>query len=153
MSKQFKREDRYIVVKLSDLAKVPVNYHTALVQPLFSLQEHLPRREFLVIESDWPEFEPTWSAIERRVTGKSTLVDSREQFEHAYSEDNAVPVALLMSCRQGDSYSEPKVARAWYWWKRARAGVVVRIDMRDWPTCFDREITAAIEAAGVKVAT
>lgn len=52
--------------------------------------------------------------------------DSREQFEQAYSEDNGgVPVAFLALDRLGDSYSVPKVARAWYWWKRARAGVVV----------------------------
>ena len=51
--------------------------------------------------------------------------DSREQFEHAYSEDNAVDPEALFYSRQGDSYKVPKVARAWYWWKRARAGVVV----------------------------
>lgn len=52
--------------------------------------------------------------------------DSREQFEQAYSEDNGgVPVAFLALDRLGDSYGTPKVARAWYWWKRARAGVVV----------------------------
>lgn len=85
--------------------------------------------------------------------------DSREQFEQAYSEDNGgVPVSFLMSCRQGDSYTVPKVARAWYWWKRARAGVVVVLPKggsmwNDEPIEISRsEAVAAIEAAGVTVA-
>lgn len=83
--------------------------------------------------------------------------DSREQFEQAYSEDNGgVPVAFLALDRLGDSYGTPKVARAWYWWKRARAGVVVVLPMawdsdRSW--MIDKaETVEAIEAAGVKVA-
>lgn len=71
VSVPFHREDRYIVVKRSDLAKVPVAYRSALVDPLFHLQAHLPQRECLVIESDWPEYEPTWAAIKARVTGQA----------------------------------------------------------------------------------
>ena len=70
VSVPFVREDRYIVIKRSDLMKVPVNYRSALVDPMLSLLSHLPRRECLVIESDWPEYQPTWEAIEARVTGK-----------------------------------------------------------------------------------
>ena len=52
--------------------------------------------------------------------------DSRDQFEQAYSEDNgAFSVELLTMTRMGDSYTSPRPARAWYWWKRARAGIVV----------------------------
>lgn len=52
--------------------------------------------------------------------------ESRDQFEQAYSEDNGgLPVEFLKLDRLGESYGTPKVARAWYWWKRARAGVVV----------------------------
>lgn len=61
--------------------------------------------------------------------------NSREQFEQAYCEDNGgvdlkgavLPKALeaLTGMRIGDSYAIPKVARAWYWWKRARAVVLV----------------------------
>ena len=71
MSTEFQREDRYIVIKRTDLKKVPVSYRSHLVDPMFSLLSHLPHRECLVIESDWPEYEPTWAAIEARVTGKS----------------------------------------------------------------------------------
>jgi hypothetical protein len=66
---EFQREDRYIVIKRSDLKKVPVAYRSHLVDPMFSLLSHLPRREFVVVESDWPEFEPVWRMIEARVTG------------------------------------------------------------------------------------
>ncbi|HBZ94935.1 MAG TPA: hypothetical protein DEO91_14945 [Pseudomonas sp.] len=72
--KQFEREDRYIVIKRSDLAKVPVNYRKALVDPLVHLQAHLPRRECLVIESDWPEYPVAWQMIEARMTGASLPV-------------------------------------------------------------------------------
>ncbi|WP_433886914.1 hypothetical protein [Pseudomonas vranovensis] len=70
VSVPFRREDRYIVIKRKDLAKVPVAYRSHLVDPMFSLLSHLPHRECLVIESDWPEYEPTWAAIEARATGK-----------------------------------------------------------------------------------
>ncbi|PLV18421.1 hypothetical protein [Pseudomonas guariconensis] len=69
-SEPFKREDRYIVIKRSDLANVPVNYRSTLVEPMLSLLSHLPSRECLVIESDWPEYEPTWTAIKARVMGE-----------------------------------------------------------------------------------
>lgn len=93
--------------------------------------------------------------------------DSRDQFEQAYSEDNGgVPVAFLALDRLGDSYGTPKVARAWYWWKRARAGVVVVLPDEDGSRCDTvpeearqeaynnalNECREAIEAAGVKVA-
>lgn len=49
-----------------------------------------------------------------------TDMTSREQFEQAYAEDNNHPREFVTLCRQGESYSVPKVARAWYWWKRAK---------------------------------
>lgn len=173
MSQQFKREERYIVIKLKDLGGIPDHLRHEIVNAIKAAE--FPQRECVVVESDWPEYAPTWAAIERRMTGQPTLVDSREQFEQAYSEDNGgVPVAFLMSCRQGDSYTVPKVARAWYWWKRARAGVVVvlpdliynikqpecRIEARGYNYGVNAghkaglaDAAKAIEAAGVKVAT
>lgn len=66
---KFERENRYIVIKRSDLKKVPVAYRSSMITPMFNLLPHLPNRECLVIESDWPEYEPVWQMIERRVTG------------------------------------------------------------------------------------
>ncbi|QIB08968.1 hypothetical protein GZ982_30195 (plasmid) [Pseudomonas fluorescens] len=65
----FERENRYIVIKRSDLKKVPVAYRGHLVDPMLSLLSHLPHRECLVVESDWPEYEPAWQMIERRMNG------------------------------------------------------------------------------------
>ena len=67
---EFKREDRYIIIKRSDLKKVPVAYRSALVDPMFSLLSHLPRREFVVVEHDWPEYHLVWAMIEHRMAGK-----------------------------------------------------------------------------------
>lgn len=82
-------------------------------------------------------------------------MNSREQFEAAYAEDNNVPVEFVALCRQGDSYNVPKVARAWYWWKRSRAAVVVDLPMvcaSDDPFDLKRDIICELEAAGLKVA-
>lgn len=66
----FQREDRYIVIKRTDLGKVPVAYRKHLVEPLFSLQSHLPQRECVVVESDWPEYRLVWAMLEHRMAGK-----------------------------------------------------------------------------------
>lgn len=65
----FKREDRYIVIKLSDLddIDIPANYRKELVEPIFSLMDHLPEREWLMIEKGWPEYEVVWKMLEDRV--------------------------------------------------------------------------------------
>ena len=69
MNYEFQREDRYIVIKRKDLENVPASYRKDLVDPLPWLQVHLPSRKFLVIESDWPEYEPVWAMIEARISG------------------------------------------------------------------------------------
>ncbi|WP_256596953.1 MULTISPECIES: hypothetical protein [unclassified Pseudomonas] len=74
VSVPFQREDRYIVVKRSDLALLsPVDSDLAhsYLEGVMSLMAewNCPARECLVIESDWPEFAPAWASIEERVTG------------------------------------------------------------------------------------
>lgn len=75
---EFQREDRYIVIKRKDLdalssAPGETHYYTIskLMVLLDMLVKHLPKRECLVIESDWPEYEPAWAAIQARVTGEN----------------------------------------------------------------------------------
>ncbi|HGY9625399.1 TPA: hypothetical protein ACOJM5_001760 [Pseudomonas putida] len=70
VSAPFKREERYIVIKVSDLASVPVAVGEPFAEQLTAIQRRLPKRECLVIESDWPEYEPAWAAIKARVTGQ-----------------------------------------------------------------------------------
>lgn len=63
----FEREERYLVIKISKLnpdpetraaqaAAIRAFYGDALV-------------DCVVVEADWPEYEPTWRTIEARVTG------------------------------------------------------------------------------------
>lgn len=70
-----KREARYLVVKKTDM--VPALTIMEMLA-LHSLCEKIaknrkaqgkPRLECVVVEADWPEYEPTWRAIERRIDG------------------------------------------------------------------------------------
>lgn len=76
MPKPFEREERYIVVKIKDAQAIdkddPFNGEDHL--RAFLKQSNIPTREGLVIEKDWPEYEPTWAAIERRMTGAPAWV-------------------------------------------------------------------------------
>lgn len=75
MQKQFKREQRYFVVKVKD-AKEYLDAHQLekLAEIADTISEGrekggIPAVECVVVEADWPEYEPTWRAIEARVTG------------------------------------------------------------------------------------
>lgn len=59
----FEREDRYIVIKRTDLSAIE---QQVLLGWLSS--SRIKTREGLVIESDWPEYEPVWKMIEDRVS-------------------------------------------------------------------------------------
>ena len=72
MSTEFKREDHYIVFKLSDLGNSLKGDEIRRLAKEYAEQRSLkgkPPLECVVVESDWPEYEPTWEAIEARVTG------------------------------------------------------------------------------------
>ena len=70
---EFKREERYIVVKLKHLAGLQV-------APLrnFLRENRVPTLDCVVVESDWPEYEPVWQMIERRMTGKPAASSAEE---------------------------------------------------------------------------
>lgn len=71
--KKFVRERRYFVIKISDARKVLSQWHLAELTALGrAVDRHRrlrgkPALQCLVIENDWPEFEPTWKAIEARM--------------------------------------------------------------------------------------
>lgn len=73
MSKEFKREERYIVIKKSHLEKhAPDHVQKHLGFVLADVRRYLPALDAVVVESDWPEYEPTWAAIEHRMTGAAS---------------------------------------------------------------------------------
>ncbi|WP_339503948.1 hypothetical protein [Pseudomonas sp. RL_105y_Pfl2_101] len=87
--KKFERENRYIVIKRSDLKKVPVTYRSTMITPMFNLLPHLPRRECVVVESDWPEYEIVWAMIEHRMGGKPV-----PDFDRIKAENQALQLLL-----------------------------------------------------------
>ncbi|MFJ7792279.1 hypothetical protein [Pseudomonas sp. NPDC096950] len=79
----FRREDRYIVIKRSDMEKLPADVRRNFSGRCRRFYEQMliagaPARSFLVIESDWPEYEPSWQMIERRVTGLPAVTAAEE---------------------------------------------------------------------------
>lgn len=72
---EFKREERYIVFKLSEVEEHFTSSEKEQLARLVEI-ERVGREESVkkplecvVVEKDWPEYEPTWKAIEARVTG------------------------------------------------------------------------------------
>jgi len=72
------RENRYLVLKKHDLdmalsvvdPEVKRGFERVVeaVEILRKFREAQPL-DCVVVESDWPEYEPTWQAIEKRVDG------------------------------------------------------------------------------------
>lgn len=74
VSEQFKREPRYVVFKIKD---IHAYLSAAQIDALQTARETIaagraiegkPPFNAVVVEQDWPEFEPTWEAIEARMT-------------------------------------------------------------------------------------
>jgi len=79
----FKREDRYIVLKISDvrdmLSHATESEYTCVAEDIENLERiamHVvdsrakqgkPPLKCVVVESDWPEYEAVFKAIEQRV--------------------------------------------------------------------------------------
>lgn len=70
---EFKREPRYVVFKIKDIHSY---LSTAQIDALQAIGESIaagrrwtkkPPFNAVVVEQDWPEFEPTWAAIEARM--------------------------------------------------------------------------------------
>ena len=73
----FKRETRYVVMKIKDMHAALSEGERMRLMGLFqtvSLYRHNSGKrpfECVVVESDWPEYEPTWKAIEERMEQES----------------------------------------------------------------------------------
>lgn len=74
----FKREQRYIVFKVKDLVKLDPYWQKQLTGlrievELLRHERGKPDLDCVVIEKDWPEYEPVWKMVEDRMTGKKPL--------------------------------------------------------------------------------
>ena len=75
---QFKREDRYIVLKWKDVAKYLTETEQEILFKLFNRVESCRHvvggkrsLKCVVVEHDWPEYEPVWKMIEDRVKAEN----------------------------------------------------------------------------------
>ena len=71
----FQREDRYIVIKRSDMDKAPAELRRSFSTQCRKLHDGMfkhgaPARQFVVVESDWPEYHLVWAMLEHRMAGK-----------------------------------------------------------------------------------
>ena len=79
MGTKFEREERYLVFKLADVEKDFFPSEISQLLRLYETQQNRrkqrgkPPLECVVVEKDWPEYEPTWKAIEARVTGAQSV--------------------------------------------------------------------------------
>lgn len=70
---EFKREPRYVVFKIKDaldhLSACELDRLQAIGEKIAAgrATDGKPPFNAVVVEQDWPEFEPTWAAIEQRV--------------------------------------------------------------------------------------
>lgn len=111
----FQREERYIVIKRKDLALVPAPYRDLLLKSLGEMQPHIPQREYVVVESDWPEYETVWAMIEARVNGKhpeQAEGAKREREEFSAWWNHAAQWELRKSCAMGWGEKVWRAARA-----------------------------------------
>lgn len=79
----FQREDRYIVIKRSDIERLTPGDRRVANRNLSDIHEEIlkagaPARSFVVVEDDWPEYEQIWQMIERRVSGQPPVTAAEE---------------------------------------------------------------------------
>lgn len=92
MNNEFTREERYIVFKLSDVERYLTDAdrsHLAMMKNEIDAGRdcaNKPPFKGLIVESDWPEYEPTWKAIEARVTGAQPSSSFADAYQGAMEE-------------------------------------------------------------------
>lgn len=84
----FNREQRYLVLKASDviatgLSTTELDQLEAICKKVDDYRRNSGKSdlETVVVEKDWPEYEPTWTAIELRVIG-TPQIEGNEHVRH-----------------------------------------------------------------------
>lgn len=74
MTEKFKREPRYVVLKIKDMQKylnqadIDCVYNIGYKIARGRTVDGKPPFNAVVVEQDWPEFDPVWAMIEARMT-------------------------------------------------------------------------------------
>lgn len=90
-----KREERYVVIKHTDIDQLSYDHQLKLRAILGKVERIREKKgkeplKAVVVEADWPEYEPTWKAIESRVKKESddekftAMFDKLEMFSYFY---------------------------------------------------------------------
>lgn len=120
---EFKREERYIVVKLKHLAGLQV-------APLrnFLRENRVPTLDCVVVEQDWPEYEKVWRSIERRMTGQPA-----EDFDRVTAERDAAlgREAALARELEAESQGADRAAESLMEWRRDYLDLQQRLTAAD----------------------
>lgn len=74
----FERENRYFIAKCTDVTYLSTEHQKMLMEVMFAVANVRGFRgkkplECVVVESDWPEYEPVWNMIEDRMAGDDGL--------------------------------------------------------------------------------
>lgn len=123
----FQREDRYFVIKYSDMENLPSGVRRNFSGRCRNFYEQMliagaPARSFLVIESDWPEYAPVWQMIERRMTGQLSVTAAeeldavlhwRDKHAQAIKERDALQLRLNEADQRIDELERDKARIDW----------------------------------------
>lgn len=93
---EFKRERRYLVMKLKDLDACLTAEEMRILSIIatkcggYRRAAGKPDLECVVVESDWPEFEPTLAAIEARMTGQPSIIETLSKVADIIEREAAI---------------------------------------------------------------
>lgn len=122
MSTEFEREERYIVFKLSDVEEHFTPGEKQQLARLVEVQRvgreeaGKPPLECVVVEKDWPEYEPTWKAIEARVTGEHPVQRFVGRFVAKEMEPAMQDALMKFDPATGGERPYPSHATQWRNW-------------------------------------
>ncbi len=81
------RDYKYVVLKRKDIHAALTDDEQSLLHSLYWKVDDYrykggrPLLKCVVVESDWPEYEPTWDAIERRIASSETPLTDAKSFK------------------------------------------------------------------------
>lgn len=96
------REQKYIVIKMSDFDKLKYEDQLRLRAIVRRVERQRSRDgkeplKAVVVEHDWPEYEPTWKAIEARVEHDET----RRKFVSMFDDNDLFGYFYVVETHQG----------------------------------------------------